>query len=187
MAVAQLDQQQQLSLAQESERRSEFAQSWRRFRANRLAVIGMLFIILIILLAVFAPLIAPFDPTEIIAKRGAPSSAEHPLGFDDIGRDLLSRIIYGTPSCAHRGPRLHRGFAADWRAGWRGIGLLWRLGSIRSCPASWIRSWPSRCWPCCLLLASVLLGPSLTTTVVVIGITTWARFARVVRAGRAQP
>ncbi len=67
----------------DSAHRSEWLRSWRRFRANRLAVVGLIFIILICLMAIFAPAIAPHDPTEIIAKRGAEATPEHPIGFDD--------------------------------------------------------------------------------------------------------
>ncbi|MCB0090243.1 MAG: hypothetical protein KDE54_20205, partial [Caldilineaceae bacterium] len=51
MAVAQLDQKQQLSLVKETERRSEWLQAWRRFRSNKLAVAGLIFIVLICLMA----------------------------------------------------------------------------------------------------------------------------------------
>ena len=180
MAVAQLDQKQQLSLVKETERRSEWLQAWRRFRSNKLAVAGLIFIVLICLMAIFAPLLAPFDPTEIIAKRGAPASAEHPLGFDDIGRDLLSRVIYGAR------PALIVGLVSTFVS--VVIGVL--VGAAAGYFGGWVDAVLSRlidtlmAFPllALLLLLASVLGPSLWTTVIVIGATTWARFARVVRA-----
>lgn len=165
---------------EEAKRRSEFTQAWRRFRANRLAMVGLLFILLICLMAIFAPLIAPYDPTEIIARRGAEASAAHPLGFDDIGRDLLSRVIYGTR------PALIVGLISTFVS--VVIGVL--VGAISGYFGGWVDTILSRvvdtlmAFPllALLLLLASVLGPSLTTTVIVIGVTTWARFARVVRA-----
>lgn len=180
MAVAQLDQQNSLLLVREAKRRSELGQAWRRFRSNRLAVVGLIFIFLICLMAIFAPMIAPYDPTEIIARRGAPASADHPLGFDDIGRDLLSRIIFGAR------PALIVGLVATVVS--VVIGVL--VGAIAGYFGGWVDTILSRivdtlmAFPllALLLLLASVLGPSLTTTVVVIGVTSWARFARVVRA-----
>ncbi|MEZ4864651.1 MAG: ABC transporter permease [Caldilineaceae bacterium] len=182
MATTSLDgHSQNLALvATKTERRSELLQAWRRFRANRLAMLGLLFILLICLMAIFAPLIALYDPTEIIAKRGAPASAAHPLGFDDIGRDLLSRIIYGTR------PALIVGLVATVVS--VVIGVL--IGAASGYFGGWVDTVLSRvvdtlmAFPllALLLLLASVLGPSLVTTVIVIGVTGWARFARVVRA-----
>ncbi|MEZ4683807.1 MAG: ABC transporter permease [Caldilineaceae bacterium] len=182
MAVTSVNSQSRnLALAPDTtQRRSELLQAWRRFRNNRLAVIGLIFILLICAMALFAPLIAPYDPTEIIAKRGAEASAAHPLGFDDIGRDLLSRIIFGTR------PALIVGLVSTFVS--VVIGVM--VGAISGYFGGWIDSVLSRivdtlmAFPllALLLLLASVLGPSLTTTVVVIGVTTWARFARVVRA-----
>lgn len=182
MAVSSLQpQSQNLALAtKETKRRSELLQAWRRFRTNRLAIIGLIFILLICAMAIFAPLIAPYDPTEIIARRGAEASVAHPLGFDDIGRDLLSRIIYGTR------PALIVGLVSTFVS--VVIGVL--VGAVAGYFGGWTDTILSRiidtlmAFPllALLLLLASVLGPSLTTTVVVIGVTTWARFARVVRA-----
>jgi ABC-type dipeptide/oligopeptide/nickel transport system permease subunit len=71
---------------------------WRRFRRNRLAMIGLAFVILILLVAVFAPLIAPYDYTERPrpVEVRAPPSSEHWFGTDNIGRDVFSRVVYGA-------------------------------------------------------------------------------------------
>ncbi|WP_134700671.1 ABC transporter permease [Ammoniphilus sp. YIM 78166] len=68
-----------------------------RFWANKSMVVGSVIILLIVLMAVCAPLITAYDPYQmIVADRLKPPSMEHPLGTDNFGRDLLSRIIYGA-------------------------------------------------------------------------------------------
>jgi peptide/nickel transport system permease protein len=68
-----------------------------RFVRNRLAMIGALIIGVMIIFAIFAPLIAPYDPlNQDLDHVLEPESAQHPMGTDDLGRDMLSRIIYGA-------------------------------------------------------------------------------------------
>lgn len=68
-----------------------------KFRQNRLAMLGGFFFSLLVLTAIFAELIAPYDPTAInLLHTYAPPSREHILGTDSLGRDVLSRLIYGT-------------------------------------------------------------------------------------------
>ena len=71
-------------------------QIWRRFRQHRLAMAGLAVICFLFLAAVFAPVIAPYDPEQVnpIARHQPPLSAGHPLGTDEIGRDVLSRLLY---------------------------------------------------------------------------------------------
>ncbi|MCA9863227.1 MAG: ABC transporter permease [Thermomicrobiales bacterium] len=69
----------------------------RTFVKNRPAVVGLVLIILITLVAIFAPIIAPHDPLDqSVRDRLAPPSWDYPLGRDDKGRDILSRVIFGT-------------------------------------------------------------------------------------------
>ncbi len=70
---------------------------WRAFRRNRVALLGLILVILICLSAIFADVLAPYDPIEphYTARLQAPS-AEFPLGSDELGRDLLSRLLYGA-------------------------------------------------------------------------------------------
>jgi oligopeptide/dipeptide ABC transporter ATP-binding protein len=73
---------------------------WKIFRKNRMALVGLLMILGMILVAVFAPAIAPYDPksSEGIGSQDVynPPSPEHPLGTDDAGRDILSEFVYGA-------------------------------------------------------------------------------------------
>lgn len=75
----------------------EAARMWRTFTRNRAALLGLVLVLLITLIAIAAPLLAPHDPIAQAAReRLTPPNAEHPLGQDDFGRDLLSRIIFGA-------------------------------------------------------------------------------------------
>lgn len=70
---------------------------WRVFARNRTALLGLLLFVLILMMAIFAPLIAPFDPVDQnTIKRLQGSGGGHVLGLDNFGRDILSRIIWGT-------------------------------------------------------------------------------------------
>lgn len=71
--------------------------AWRSFRRNKSALVGLGMIVFLLVVAIFAPLIAPHDPLaqSVINKFKSPS-AEHLLGTDNYGRDVLSRIIWGT-------------------------------------------------------------------------------------------
>ncbi len=76
---------------------SQRQRAWRTFSRNRSALVGLVLIVLIVLVAIFAPLLSPFDPVEqSTINRLQEPSATHPLGRDDFGRDVLSRILYGT-------------------------------------------------------------------------------------------
>ena len=86
--------------------RSPFELFWRRFRADRVAVASAIFIILLILVAIAAPMIVSIlglpgpnvQNTNALDAFGSPTgpSAAHPFGVDQLGRDVLSRVIYGT-------------------------------------------------------------------------------------------
>lgn len=86
--VARLDDMQPAS------NRSRF---WRAFRRNRIAVVGLIIVVIMILMAVFADVIAPYNPIEPhYTSRLQPPSAEFPLGTDELGRDIFSRLVYGA-------------------------------------------------------------------------------------------
>ncbi len=161
--------------------RSEVRRGWRRFKANRAALIGLGFIILIILMAVFADYISPYDPIEIVSgKRGVSPSLEHPLGWDHVGRDLMSRVIFGARVALIVGlvasaVAVVIGVAVGAAAGYFGGGVdsvLMRLtDTLMAFPLIAL-----------LIMLAAVLGPSLVTTLIVIGTTTWSSYARVVRA-----
>lgn len=69
---------------------------WRRFRRHRLALVSSIILSIIVAAALAAPLIAPYDPNEIVGPFSAAPSKEFLLGTDQIGRDVLSRLLYAT-------------------------------------------------------------------------------------------
>lgn len=167
--------------APETKRRSELKQAWGRFRSNRAALVSLVFLILLCLMAIFGNQIAPEDPLfSFPGMRGIAPSAEYPMGFDHIGRDLLSRVILGARVA------LLVGLVATAIS--VSMGIL--IGAISGYFGGWIDEILSRvvdtlmAFPllALLIVLAAVLGPSLVTTISVIGFTTWARFARVVRA-----
>jgi peptide/nickel transport system permease protein len=180
MGVAQLQQRTFVTNAP-TQSRSEWLQSWRRFRANRSAVVSLAFLILLCLVAIFAPTIIPYNPTESMrGMRGVGPSLEHPMGFDHLGRDLMSRVLYGARVS------LLVGLVATAMSVVLGV----IVGALAGYFGSWLDTILSRivdalmAFPllALLILLAAVVGASLPTTITVIGVTTWARFARVVRA-----
>lgn len=181
MTVAQLHQPAAAAPIRETKSRSEWLQAWRRFRANRAAVVSLTLIGLVCLMAILANVLIPYDPTySYPGMRGKPPSLAHPLGFDHIGRDLLARVVYGARVA------LIVGLGATLISVLLGV----LVGAISGYSGGMVDSVLSRivdtlmAFPllALLIVLAAVLGPSLTTTITVIGATTWARFARVVRA-----
>ncbi len=75
----------------------QIAEVWRRLRRNRAAIVGGVIVLLFVFIAIFAPWLSPYPPNEgELTKRLKPPCREHLLGTDPLGRDLLSRVIYGA-------------------------------------------------------------------------------------------
>jgi ABC-type dipeptide/oligopeptide/nickel transport system permease subunit len=157
------------------------SRGWRRFIRYRPGVVGLIFIIMLVLVAVFAPVLSPYDPYKgDTAMRGDGPSREFLLGNDAIGRDMLSRLIYGTRVA------LIVGILASAIA--MAIGVT--VGALSGFFGGWVDTLLSRvvdtlmAFPTLALLItlSAVVGPSLTMVVIAIGTTVWASYARVVRA-----
>lgn len=167
--------------AAEREQTGRRSRAWRRFRRYRPGLVGLGFVGLLVLIALFAPLIAPHSPTEVETRlRGDPPSAEYILGNDAVGRDILSRLIFGTRVA------LVVGLGATAIAVTIGV----TIGATAGYFGGWVDSALSRvvdtlmAFPTLALLITLaaVLGPSLVTVIVAIGTTVWASYARVVRA-----
>jgi peptide/nickel transport system ATP-binding protein/peptide/nickel transport system permease protein len=158
------------------------AARWR-LRATSTVIIGavgLVIVVTLILVAILAPFIAPYDPTERVGPPFAPPSAAHPLGTNDIGQDLMSELIFGTRVS------LTVGLVAASVALLIGttIGILAgfyprRLGSVLMRAVDIVLILPFL--PLLIILAAYL-GRSLMNTVLVIGILIWAGSARVIRS-----
>jgi peptide/nickel transport system permease protein len=159
----------------------------RRLARRRTALFGLVVVALVFLTAAAAPWLTPFDPTEqdLASRLRAPGAADelgriHLLGTDHLGRDLLARVIHGAR------PALLVGFAAVAISGLLGLvvglvsgyfggrvdDLFMRLADIQLA------------FPFILLAIAVIgvLGPSLLTIIMVIGVSSWVVYARVVRS-----
>ena len=166
--------------------RGPLAEALLRLRKNKIAVAGLIIICVFLIMALFAPFIAPHDPLEqsLYDKLKPPFWAEkgdwkYPLGTDDFGRDLLSRIIYGSRISMIVGVvavaiALFFGTLAGAVAGFYGgriDNLIMRLMDI-------LLAFPP------ILLAIVIvafMGPSLRNAMVAIGVVNIPRYARLVR------
>jgi peptide/nickel transport system permease protein len=84
-----------VTLAAPADRRTGYL--WRRFRRNRLALAALAYLLVVHLVAALAPRLAPHPPEAIdLLNQFGPRSREHPLGTDETGRDVLSRLIFGA-------------------------------------------------------------------------------------------
>ncbi len=93
MAVSDLHQETLLTPQEEN----QLVLVTRRFLRHRLAVAGLVLIVLFVLLAIFAPWLAPYDPyKQNLGPQFGDPTAQHPLGFDDLGRDVFSRLLYAA-------------------------------------------------------------------------------------------
>ncbi|MEA4919680.1 MAG: ABC transporter permease [Clostridiaceae bacterium] len=78
-------------------KRGQGAEIWRRFRRSKSAVIGLIMLVILISMALFAEVIAPYDPlAQDLTNRMGPMTSQHILGTDELGRDIFSRIVYGA-------------------------------------------------------------------------------------------
>ncbi len=154
---------------------------WHYFKKRRMAVGGLTLILITFLIAGFASFLAPYDPgkTEVSMKLKAPSF-QHLLGTDQLGRDIFSRMLYGSRIS------LSVGFVAVGISIF--IGVL--VGALAGYYGRWIDSLLMRfvdtmlCFPSFFLILAVvaLLGPSIFNIMVVIGVTSWMGTSRFVRA-----
>jgi len=169
---------------------SYFALIWRRLQRDRVAMLGAVLVVLIALVGLLAPLLAPHDPTEQfrdgLTPDGQPMpstllverSARYLLGTDSNGRDLLSRILYGARVS------LLVGVLANTLA--VALGLM--IGSVAGYFGGWIETLLMRftdimmAFPTLLLAMALvaILKPSLWIIIVVIGLVYWTWIARVV-------
>lgn len=152
---------------------------WRMFRLNPLALIGLVIVILLGLVAVLGPLIAPYDPAaQDVRNSLKPPSSEHWFGTDQWGRDILSRVIVGSRVSLSVGVvavaiLISIGTIIGALAGYYSLldGPLMRFVDIMlSIPGFFL-----------LLAIVALYGPSLLNTMLVIGLTRWSGTARLVR------
>lgn len=143
--------------------------------------LGLGIVLFMSLISVFAPVLAPYPPNlEHLDDILVPPSWDYPLGTDRLGRDVLSRLLYG-------------GRVSLW-VGFVAVGISISIGSILGLISGYFRGWVDEaimrlvdimlCFPSFFLILSVIafLEPSLANIMIVIGLTSWMGCARLVRA-----
>lgn len=161
--------------------RSGWRRTLRRFRRFKPGVVGVGFVVLLFLLAVLAPFVAPHEPADVNTRlRGDGPTWEYPLGNDSIGRDMLSRLIYGTRVALIVGIgamtlALVIGVSIGSSAGYFGGRVDMALSRV----IDTLMAFPTLAL---LITLNAILGGNLLTVVLIIGTTVWASYARVSRA-----
>jgi len=163
------------------------SRAWRRFALNPAALAGTLILLVVVGVALAAPWIAPHDPAkQTLLRRFTPpvwqagGNTAYPLGTDQVGRDVLSRVIHGARISLLVGVSavlvsLLVGVTAGLVSGFVGGKVDTVIGTVVDVTLS---------FPQILLALAFVaaLGPSLVTIIVVLGLTGWERYTRVVRA-----
>ncbi|AZR73701.1 peptide ABC transporter permease [Anoxybacter fermentans] len=159
--------------------------SWKRLKRNKLALFGLFLVSLIVFLAIFADFITPYGPTEqLIWTEGAkaklaPPSWKHLFGTDLYGRDIFTRVIYGTrisltiavaATAISVIVGVFLGACAGYFGGWIDDVISWLINVIYS-------------FPFLLFIIAIVayLPPSMWLTFVAIGCVSWMRYARLIR------
>jgi peptide/nickel transport system permease protein len=150
-----------------------------RFFKHKLAVLGLIIFTLLVLMAIFAPLIAPQDPLEVGYDFEAKPSSEHLLGTDQVGRDVFSRLIYAS--------------RISLTVGLGAVSIYVIIGTVLGAIAGYVGKWADMIimritdvfmsFPflmVILVLVSVM-GPSLFNIILVLGVLGWPPIARLVR------
>lgn len=153
----------------------------RRFISNRFAVAGGLIVLTLFVVSFLAPYITPYSPDDLDAYHVLlPPSSAHWLGTDELGRDVLTRIIYGA--------------RISLKVGFVAVGIASVIGTVAGLLAGYFGSWVDQilmrlvdimlCFPTFFLILAVIamLEPSIWYIMIIIGLTGWMGVARLVRA-----
>ncbi|MVX63246.1 ABC transporter permease subunit [Clostridium chromiireducens] len=153
----------------------------KRFFKNRLALIGSIFLILFILIALFAPILSTYNRDSIdLSNIESQPNINHILGTDELGRDIFTRLLYGG--------RVSLGVAISATALQLIIGVT--LGCISGYYGKWVDNIIMRivdtvmCFPFFVIAISIaaLIGPSVWNVILLIGLLQWTGVARIIRA-----
>ncbi|MEA2513409.1 MAG: peptide/nickel transport system permease protein [Thermomicrobiales bacterium] len=153
---------------------------WYRFSRHRLAVLGMVFVAVIGLAALLAPWISPYDPYAMqLPEARLRPSLEHPLGTDNLGRDILTRVLVGgrvsiavalAAVAISSGVGTVLGVTAGYRGGWVDSVIMRITDMFMSIPLFVL-----------LIVLVSMLGPSKANVILIVGLLSWMGVARLVR------
>ena len=152
---------------------------WRRFTYHKVGVVSLWIVLAIVALAVLAPIIAPYDPNAINPEFSAAPSAKHLLGTDAIGRDMFSRLLYGTRVSLLVGALSTLlataigtvlGLVAGYFGGAADMIIMRITDTVMSFPYILL-----------ILVASVIFSPGMWNIILILGFVDWPGVARLVR------
>jgi peptide/nickel transport system permease protein len=158
-----------------------YAVLWQRLKLNRMAMSGGSIVVLLFVASILAPLIAPYDPNQINAWHVlSPPSSAHWFGTDELGRDVLSRVLYGA--------------SISLKVGFVAIGIAVAIGTVVGLISGYYSGILDvvlmrfvdimLCFPAFFLILAVItfLKPDIWYIMIIIGLTGWMGVARLVRA-----
>jgi len=162
-------------------RSSLYKDAWRRLRRNKLAMLGLAIVIILIMIAIFAPFISPYDPIERIKEESSVSpNGAHLFGTDLLGRDIFSRVIYGS--------------RISIQVGIIAVGISALIGLFFGAIAGYFSNISDAvimrvadiffAFPYILgaIAIMTILGPGIVNIFIAIGVLGWAAFARIFRS-----
>ena len=160
-------------------RNSTFKMVIKRFRRHKLAVASLFFLSIMTALALLAPILSPYDPNQVSTAFSSPPSLEHWLGTDQIGRDMLSRLLYATRISLFVGFAatvistvigVILGLIAGYFGGLIDIVIMRITDTIMSFPYILL-----------VLVAAAIFGPGLWNIILILAFVDWPGAARLVR------
>ena len=165
--------------AQPERSEGAFRQMARRFVKHKLAVVGFVVTLLLIFIAIFAPWLSPHSPYAVTAEFSAAPSASHWLGTDQVGRDVLARLLYATRVAVI--------------VGFGTVAIYVTFGTVVGLLSAYLGGWVDlivmrvtdmfMAFPYMMVILVVVsvLGPTLGTLVLVLALFSWPSIARLVR------
>ncbi|MBS7635187.1 ABC transporter permease [Candidatus Bathyarchaeota archaeon] len=153
---------------------------WLEYRRDRMAVFGLALVVFFAFIAILAPFITPYDPWSFVSQALSPPSQKNLFGTDKLGRDVFSRVIWGTRVS------FIFGLGAATISGL--IGII--LGAIPAYYGGWLDDLLSRIYEFILVIPTIFLliliiamfGSSIYFSMAVVGLTMWPYLARIMRA-----
>jgi peptide/nickel transport system permease protein len=151
----------------------------KKFAKHKLAVYSVFFLALVLIVAIFAPLIAPYDPNDMAGAFSNPPDGSHFLGTDQIGRDILSRVIYGSRISLLVGFSsiatglvigVIFGLVSGYFGGWIDMVIMRFTDVVMSFPYIML-----------ILVVASMVGPGLLNMILILGFVNWPAVARLVR------
>jgi peptide/nickel transport system permease protein len=165
--------------AREDRSEGTFRQMSRRFMKHKLAVVGLVVTLFLIIIAIFAPWLSPHNPYEVTAEFSAAPSSAHWLGTDQVGRDVMARLIYATRVAVI--------------VGFGTVAIYVTFGTVVGLLSAYVGGWVDMivmrmtdmfmAFPYMMVILVVVsvLGPTLWTLVIVLALFSWPAIARLVR------